>query len=107
MLIGSIGCVVSLIFLCALTASFLDTDNTAGLRAAVFFVFFVSDPGAALAISHLVNACVTNPLTNSTYFGGASSSTQPSTSTFPRFSPTIFGPTASHWVCLLSISQVK
>jgi Sugar (and other) transporter len=40
MLIGSVGCVVSVIFLCALTASFLDTTNKAGLRAAVFFVFF-------------------------------------------------------------------
>lgn len=66
MLIGSIGCVVSLIFLCALTASFLNTDNIAGLRAAVFFVFFVSEPGAALAISHMVNACVTNSFADST-----------------------------------------
>ena len=40
MLIGSIGCVVSVIFLCAMTAEFLDTTNKAGLRAAVFFVFF-------------------------------------------------------------------
>lgn len=40
MLIGSIGCVVSVIFLAAMTASFLDTTNKAGLRAAVFFVFF-------------------------------------------------------------------
>lgn len=40
MLIGSIGCVCSLIFLCSLTATYLDTTNTAGLRAAVFFVFF-------------------------------------------------------------------
>jgi len=40
MLIGSIGRVVSLIFLCALTASFLDTANNAGLRAAVFFIWF-------------------------------------------------------------------
>lgn len=40
MLIGSIGCIVSVIFLCALTASFLDTTNKAGLRAAVFFIFF-------------------------------------------------------------------
>lgn len=40
MLIGSIGCVVSLIFLCALTASFLNTTNKAGLRAAVFFIWF-------------------------------------------------------------------
>jgi MFS family permease len=40
MLIGSIGVLTSVIFLCALTASFLDTTNKAGLRAAVFFVFF-------------------------------------------------------------------
>jgi len=40
MLIGSTGCVVSVIFLCALTAEFLGTSNTAGLRAAVFFIFF-------------------------------------------------------------------
>jgi len=40
MLIGSIGCTVSVIFLCALTAEFLDTTNKAGLRAAVFFMFF-------------------------------------------------------------------
>ncbi|OQV04609.1 hypothetical protein CLAIMM_09464 [Cladophialophora immunda] len=40
MLIGSCGCVVSVIFLCALTASFLNTTNEAGLRAAVFFIWF-------------------------------------------------------------------
>lgn len=40
MLIGSIGCVTSVIFLCALTAEFLGTTNTAGLNAAVFFIFF-------------------------------------------------------------------
>ena len=40
MLIGSTGCLVSVIFLCALTAEYLDTTNTAGLRAAVFFIFF-------------------------------------------------------------------
>lgn len=40
LLIGSIGCLVSTIFLCALTAEFLGTTNTAGLRAGVFFVFF-------------------------------------------------------------------
>lgn len=40
MLIGSIGVLTSVVFLCALTASFLDTTNKAGLRAAVFFVFF-------------------------------------------------------------------
>ena len=40
MLIGSIGCTTCVIFLCALTASFLNTTNTAGLNAAVFFIFF-------------------------------------------------------------------
>ncbi|KAL9053900.1 MAG: hypothetical protein Q9162_004473 [Coniocarpon cinnabarinum] len=40
LIVGSTGCTVSLIFLCAMTASFLDTTNKAGLRAAVFFVFF-------------------------------------------------------------------
>lgn len=40
LLIGSIGCTSSVICLCALTAQYLDTDNVAGLRAAVFFVFF-------------------------------------------------------------------
>lgn len=39
MLIGSCGCVVSLIFLCALTAEYLGTTNTAGLNAAVFFIW--------------------------------------------------------------------
>ncbi|KAF2651490.1 MFS transporter [Lophiostoma macrostomum CBS 122681] len=40
MLIGSTGCTTCVIFLCALTAQFLGTTNTAGLRAAVFFIFF-------------------------------------------------------------------
>lgn len=40
LLIGSLGCLASTICLCALTAQFLGTDNTAGLRAGVFFVFF-------------------------------------------------------------------
>lgn len=40
MLIGSIGCMVSVIFLCAMTAEFLGTTNTAGLRAGIFFLFF-------------------------------------------------------------------
>ncbi|KAL6244755.1 hypothetical protein RBB50_008283 [Rhinocladiella similis] len=40
MLIGSAGCIASLIFLCALTASFLNTTNKAGLNAAVFFIWF-------------------------------------------------------------------
>lgn len=39
MLIGSCGCVLALVLLCALTASFLNTDNTAGLKAAVFMVW--------------------------------------------------------------------
>ena len=40
LLIGATGCTASLIFLCAMTASFLDTTNKAGLRATAFFVFF-------------------------------------------------------------------
>jgi sugar porter (SP) family MFS transporter len=40
MLIGSIGTTCCVIFLCALTAEFLGTTNVAGLRAAVFFIFF-------------------------------------------------------------------
>ncbi|KAK3081688.1 hypothetical protein LTS18_003870 [Coniosporium uncinatum] len=40
LLTGACGCVVSLIFLAALTAQFLGTSNTAGLNAAVFFIFF-------------------------------------------------------------------
>lgn len=40
LLIGSTMCIVSIIFLCALTAQYLGTNNTAGLRAAVFFIFF-------------------------------------------------------------------
>ncbi|KAF2106479.1 MFS transporter [Lophiotrema nucula] len=40
MLIGSTGCVVCVTCLCALTAEFLGTTNIAGLRAAVFFIFF-------------------------------------------------------------------
>ena len=40
MLIGSIGCTTCVTFLCALTAEFLNTTNTAGLNAAVFFIFF-------------------------------------------------------------------
>ncbi|KAF2741235.1 MFS transporter [Polyplosphaeria fusca] len=40
MLIGSIGTTCSLIFLCALSAEFLNTENVAGLRAAAFFIFF-------------------------------------------------------------------
>jgi len=39
MLIGSCGCVVSVVFLCALTAQFLGTDNSNGLNAAVFFIW--------------------------------------------------------------------
>jgi sugar porter (SP) family MFS transporter len=40
LLIGSMGCTVSVVFLCALTAKYLGTDNIAGLRGAIFFVFF-------------------------------------------------------------------
>ncbi|KAF2643166.1 MFS transporter [Massarina eburnea CBS 473.64] len=40
LLIGSTGCTASLIFLCALTAEYLNTTVVAGLRAAVFFIFF-------------------------------------------------------------------
>ncbi|RMY22103.1 hypothetical protein D0867_02933 [Hortaea werneckii] len=40
LLIGSTGCTVSLIFLAALSAEFLDTNNSAGLNAAVFFIWF-------------------------------------------------------------------
>lgn len=40
LLTGSSGCIMCTIFLAALTAQFLGTDNVAGLRAAVFFIFF-------------------------------------------------------------------
>jgi sugar porter (SP) family MFS transporter len=40
LLIGTTGCTACVIFLCALTAEFLNTSNVAGLRAAVFFIFF-------------------------------------------------------------------
>ena len=40
LLIGSSGCLVSLVFLCALTATFLGTNNSAGQNAAVFFIWF-------------------------------------------------------------------
>ncbi|KAL2788508.1 general substrate transporter [Aspergillus keveii] len=40
LLIGSIGCTSCIIFLCALTARYLNTENTPALRAAVFFIFF-------------------------------------------------------------------
>jgi MFS family permease len=40
LLIGATGVTVSLIFLCALTATFLGTNNTNGLNAAVFFIWF-------------------------------------------------------------------
>lgn len=40
MIIGSIGCVISVCFLCALSAEYLGTMYTPGLRAAVFFLFF-------------------------------------------------------------------
>lgn len=40
LLIGSAGCTMCLIFLAALTAEYVGTDNTSGLAAAVFFIFF-------------------------------------------------------------------
>ncbi|KAL2814141.1 general substrate transporter [Aspergillus granulosus] len=40
LLIGATGCTISIIFLCALTAEYLDTTNTPALRVAVFFIFF-------------------------------------------------------------------
>lgn len=40
LLIGTGGCIISLIFLCALSAQYLESDNLPGLRAAVFFMFF-------------------------------------------------------------------
>ncbi|KAK5124672.1 hypothetical protein LTR85_001385 [Meristemomyces frigidus] len=40
LLIGACGCTTALIFLCALTASFLGGTNGAGLNAAVFFIWF-------------------------------------------------------------------
>lgn len=40
MIIGSIGCLVSAIFLCALSATYLGTDHKPGLRSAIFFLFF-------------------------------------------------------------------
>ncbi|KAK5746873.1 hypothetical protein LTR17_000503 [Elasticomyces elasticus] len=40
MLIGACGCVTAITFLCALSASFLGTNNQAGLNGAVFFIWF-------------------------------------------------------------------
>ncbi|KAL2845906.1 general substrate transporter [Aspergillus pseudoustus] len=40
LLLGATGCTICIIFLCALTAQYLNTTNTPALRAAVFFVFF-------------------------------------------------------------------
>lgn len=40
LLTGTIGCLVSLVFLCALSAEYLNTQYMPGLRAAVFFMFF-------------------------------------------------------------------
>ncbi|KAK3708622.1 hypothetical protein LTR37_011344 [Vermiconidia calcicola] len=40
LLIGTVGCCVALIFEAALTATYYDTNNDAGLAAAVFFVWF-------------------------------------------------------------------
>ena len=39
-LIGTVGCLVALIFEAALTATYLGSNNQAGLSAAVFFVWF-------------------------------------------------------------------
>lgn len=39
-LTGAIGCTVSMVFLCALSGKYLGTSNIAGLRGAVFFLFF-------------------------------------------------------------------
>lgn len=52
MLLGTIGCTACVIFLCALTAEFLGTDNIAGLRAAVFFIFFCTYPTLKLQLQH-------------------------------------------------------
>lgn len=40
LLIGLAGCTIANIFECALLASFLGTNNKAGLNAAIFFIFF-------------------------------------------------------------------
>lgn len=40
LLLGTVGCIVSLIFLCALSAEYLNTSHLPGLRTAVFFMFF-------------------------------------------------------------------
>lgn len=40
LLIGATGTVVAMIFLAAMTASFLGTTNTAGLNAGIFFIWF-------------------------------------------------------------------
>ncbi|KAJ5980045.1 MFS transporter [Penicillium waksmanii] len=40
LLLGSIGCTASAIFLCALSAEYLGTNVKSGLQAAVFFTFF-------------------------------------------------------------------
>jgi hypothetical protein len=40
LLLGACGCIVSLIFLAALTGSFLGTTDIPRERAAVFFIFF-------------------------------------------------------------------
>lgn len=40
LLIGAVGCLVSVIFLCALTAQYFGTSYMPGLKAGVFFCFF-------------------------------------------------------------------
>lgn len=40
LLIGACGCTSALIFLCALTATYLGTTNAAGLNAGVFFIWY-------------------------------------------------------------------
>lgn len=40
-LIGSVGCTVSAISLCTLSAQYLGTDNIPDLRAAVFFILYI------------------------------------------------------------------
>ncbi|KAK5135835.1 hypothetical protein LTR08_004483 [Meristemomyces frigidus] len=40
LMVGAMGCTTALIFLCALTAAFVGTTNSAGLSGAVFFIWF-------------------------------------------------------------------
>ena len=39
LLVGTTGCLVSLIFECALQAKYTGTSNTAGQKAAIFFIY--------------------------------------------------------------------